>query len=369
MEQKVTEPPVRVLIVDDSATARVSLRQAFSEEPAIEVVGEVARGAEVLGQVRRLRPDLVTMDVYLHAENGLDVAAAVMAEHAVPILAVTAANPENPDLVYRAMAAGVLEVCAKLPSPQAATYPARRAELIRIVRALARVPVVRRWISVRPSTGPPSSASGVRAPVGIAQQRPVPADLAQSIVHRAEWLLLGASTGGPQLVCDILKTLPRLVVPIVVVQHITRGFTDGFAEWVATSVGRSVEVVHEPCVAQPNVVYVPSDGHNVELRSSKLLAPASPSSDAFTPSIDVLFASAARHVGPGAVAVLMTGMGRDGAAGLLDLERAGATTVAQTPSTCVVDSMPRTAIDLGAARFVLPPKDIARFIATRCSAV
>ena len=363
------ETAVRVLVVDDSATARLSLRQAFSEEPTIEVVGEVARGAEVLGQVRRLRPDLVTMDVYLHTENGLDVAATVMAERAVPILAVTAANHQNPELVYRAMAAGVLEVCAKLPSPQAADYPARRAELIRIVRALARVPVVRRWASARPSSAPSSSATEAREPVRIARQPPLPSDLTQNIVQSAEWVLLGASTGGPQLVCDLLKNLPRLVVPVVVVQHITRGFTDGFAEWLAANVRRPVEVVQAACVAKPNVVYLPGDGHNVELRGGKLLAPVSAPSSAFTPSIDVLFASAARHAGPSAVAVLMTGMGRDGAAGLLDLERIGATTVAQTPSTCVVDSMPRTAIDLGAVRHVLHPKDIGRFIAMRCAAV
>jgi two-component system chemotaxis response regulator CheB len=306
------------------------------------------------------------MDVYLQKENGLDVAAELMREQAVPILAVTAANPEHPDLVYRAMEAGVLDVCAKLPSPDAAAYPVRRAALVRLVRALSRVPVVHRRISVRPST-PLVPARG--RPPSIPPRPGLPKDLAAPTTpRRTEWLLLGASTGGPKLVCEMLKALPRLRVPIVVVQHITRGFTGGFAEWLGIDTGRRVEVVQEPRVAEANVAYVPADGQDLEIRSGQMLAPVAALSSELGPSVDVLFASAARCYGANVLAVLMTGMGRDGAAGLSALDCAGAVTVAQEPTTCVVDSMPRSAITVGAARHVLAPKQIVRLIAAQCAA-
>ena len=362
------DEPVRVLIVDDSATARLALRRALESDPGIQVVGEVATGKEVLGEVRRLRPDLVTMDVYLRAENGLDVAATLMREQAVPILVVTAANPRHPELVYRAMAAGVLDVCAKLPSPEAVAYPGRRVALVRLVRALARVPVVHRRISVRPSTPLAPGAMG-QPRMAIPPQDPPPPDLlAATREPRHQWLLLGASTGGPRLVLELLRSVPRLRVPVVVAQHITRGFTDGFAQWLASEAHRVVEVVREPSAAVENVVYVPPDGRDLEIRPGRILVPVEALSAELGPSIDTLFGSAARHGGASSVAVLMTGMGRDGAAGLADLARAGAMTIAQEPASCIVDSMPRAAIALGAARQVLHPKEIAHLITSRCGA-
>ncbi len=362
---------IRVLIVDDSATARLALRIALRSEPGIEVGGEVARGELVVGEVRASRPDIVLMDVYLDRQNGIDVAATLMQEQAVPILAVTASNPDCPALAYRAMAAGVLEVCAKLPAVTAPEYEPRRRELVRLVRALARVPVVHRRRSVHPSA-PPSS--GTLAPGDRAAEECGPAssritlDAVGEQRGAARYLLIGASTGGPAVVRDLLCAAPRrLAVPVVVAQHIAHGFAPGLAEWLASESRRVVRLVPVPTMPEPDVVYLPPAGRHLELRGG-VLVPVDIAGAAHTPSIDRLFCSAARAPSVGTVAVLLTGMGRDGATGLGALARAGATTIAQLPSTCVVDSMPRTAIEEGAARFVLTPAEIVGALVARCSA-
>jgi len=361
---------VRVLIVDDSATARLALRFALGSEPGVEIIGEVAQGERVVGEVRRLRPDIVMMDVYLDRQNGIDVAAALMQEQAVPILVVTASNPDCPALAYRAMAAGVLEVCAKLPAVTAPDYEPRRRELVRLVRALARVPVVHRRRSVRPSA-PPSSGR-----LGSGDRQSEDCDPTSSRItldaigeprSAARYLLIGASTGGPGIVRDLLCAAPRrLAVPVVVAQHIAHGFAPGLVEWLASESRRSIRLVSVPTMPEGDVVYLPPVGRHLELRGG-VLVPVDIPGAVHTPSIDRLFCSAARVPSGGTVAVLLTGMGRDGATGLGALARAGATTIAQLPSTCVVDSMPRTAIEEGAARLVLTPAEIVEALVARCS--
>ncbi len=350
---------VRVLIVDDSATARHALRLGLEADDRITIVGEVARGDKVLETVRHLRPDIVTMDVFLAGCNGLDVAAELMTEAALPIVVVTAANPTEPGLVYRAMAAGVLEVRAKLPPPTSSSYEQRRRELARVVRALASVPVVTRRVSTRPSAPAPRARSSHPACVA--------AKPSESPSQRRRMLVLGASTGGPKLLCDILCALPRrLEVATVIAQHITRGFGAGLADWFSSESGREVVQVKRPIRAEPGTVYLPAEGRHLEVRGDGILVPSDHSARTYVPCIDVLFESAARHVGERAIGVLLTGMGRDGAQGLLALHRAGALTVAQQPRTCTVDSMPAAAIECGAAQFVLAPPRIIEVLSAHC---
>ncbi|MBN2191348.1 MAG: response regulator [Polyangiaceae bacterium] len=362
---------VRVLIVDDSATARRALRLALESDPGIEVVGEVARADDVLHQVRRLRPHIVTMDVHLDRQNGIDVAATLMREQAVPILVVTAANPSCPDLVYRAMAAGVLEVCAKLPAATCPEYVPRRQEIVRLVRALARVPVVHRRLSVRPSA-PPSSGAVCADHRESAEHGPASSRITLDAVgehqRAGRFLLIGASTGGPKILRDLLCAAPRrLSLPVVLAQHIAAGFAPGLAEWLASESRRTVRLVEVPTIPEPGVVYLPPAERHLEVRGG-VLVPTDLPGALHTPSIDLLFSSAARYAAQGTVAVLLTGMGRDGASGLLALSHAGATTIAQQLSSCIVDSMPRAAIAEGAAQLVLTPNEIAEMLVARCSA-
>lgn len=331
---------VRVLIVDDSVTARLSLRAALESDPGLCVVGEAENGEAALRLARALNPDIVLMDVYLRGENGLDVAAELMATTPCPILAVTAANPADPALVFRGMDVGVLEICLKPPAPDAPAYAEARRRLARLVTVLARVPVVRRFAPRREAARPVLAVEGTSA-LGV--------------------VLMGASTGGPPVVRAILELLPRpFPLPIALVHHMTAGFGRGFATWLGETTGHRVVVVERAVTLEPGVVYQAHDACHLHFTSATTLGPSDePPVRHQRPSIDTLFLSAARLVRSPTAAVLLTGMGSDGAEGLLALRRAGAVTMVQEPSTCVVDSMPSEAIRLGAAGRALPPVEIA----------
>jgi len=205
--------PSRLLIVDDSKTARAALRVALADDPEIEVIGEAAERETALALLRERSPDLVTMDVFLRAENGLDLAASIMQTQATPIVVITAANAKDPGLVFRALGSGVLDVCAKLPGRNHPDYEARRARLKRTLKTLARVPVVHRTAT------PARSATKT---LRLSPPEPVRGEVDGSA--HGTILLIGASTGGPPVLASLLRALPRpLPLPIAVVQHMAAG--------------------------------------------------------------------------------------------------------------------------------------------------
>ncbi len=341
---------VRVLIVDDSPTARRALRYALEEEDDLEVVGEVATGRDALESCRRLKPQLVTMDVFLEKESGLDVAAQLMREHPCPILVVTAADSNNPRLAFRALEAGALDVTAKLPHPGHSQYQERRRRLVRLVRTLAEVPVVRRRRGI-------SEASPLSEPPGRLDQPP-------AIV------LIGASTGGPSVVAQILKLLPRpFPVPIAIVQHMMNGFAEGHRAWLADATGHRTVICKRGERLEAGTVYLAPDDAHLCLRSATLIGSNEDEPRGHQrPAVDVLFESAARQLGSRAVGVLLTGMGRDGAQGMLALYEQGALTMVQAPETCAVDGMPRSALALGAVKHQEAPPALAEAIRAACHA-
>ena len=339
-----TAMTVSVLIVDDSATCRMALRQALLSDPEIRVVGEAADGEEALALLSRLEPDIVTMDVLLGKQSGLDVTESIMSTAPRPILVLTAMNTSDRDLVYRAIRAGALDVWPKLPSAGSPGHLRARQDLVRVLKDLSRVPVVHRW--KRASPGP------------VVRPRPEAPPVAAGAAPRV--LGIGASTGGPPVVSSVLERLPLpLPLSVVIVQHIAQGFAHGFADWLGDTTGHDVSVVEEPLEIQGGKVYVAPDGRHVEFASPRRLATsASPPRLRHRPSIDTLFESMAVHLGAASIAVLLTGMGQDGVEGMALLRESGALTIAQDPQTCAVDSMPRHAIERAAARLVLSPEDI-----------
>jgi two-component system chemotaxis response regulator CheB len=335
-----------VLIVDDSQTARIALRSALNSDVAIQIVGEVGDGVAAVEHARRLRPDLITMDVYMKGKDGLEVTAEIMRTQPTPILVVTADNPQSSSLVYRAMQAGALDVCGKPPSALSPDYTLRRHELTKLIKKLAKVAVV----GVRHALAPHPASTDRTGDRERAAHRWTPPEL----------LLLGASTGGPPLLCELLRRLPPdLTVPVAMVQHMAPGFVAGFAQWLESEAHRTVVLVAGRTTWVPQTVYLAPDDCHLEVAGPDCLAPrAGPPLHYQRPSVDVLFSSAAQQLGARAVAVLMSGMGRDGAEGLERLLKAGAMTFAQEPSTCIVDSMPRAAIRRGAAREVVSPEEL-----------
>ncbi len=325
---------VRVLIVDDSPTARLALARALSEDASdIVIVGEAANAKEALAAIDRLSPDLVTMDVHLGAEDGIQLAAQIMGHHPVPILIVTGVDARNPGLAFRAMQAGALDVVPKLPGPHHPAYAGERQRLRRLTRALAIVPVATRHRPPpRPMTTSPPMPHG-----------------------RCEVVLIGASTGGPLALQALLASLERpFPLPIAIVQHVSEGFGEMLGTWLATTTGHRVFTAKSRHVPQPgDVILAPDNAHLVVPGRGLLAVREGPPRNFQRPCIDLLFETAAPAYGAHVTALLLTGMGRDGTAGLRALRDAGARTFAQDPSTCVVDSMPQSAISLGAATAVM----------------
>lgn len=353
---------LRILIIDDSATARAALRLAFADAAELEVVGEAEGGGEALRLVAQLAPDLITMDVFLRAENGLDLAASIMEANATPIVVVTAANTRDPSLAFRAMQAGALEVCAKLPGPNHADYPLRRAHLLRTLKSLAKVPVVNRKpgaLATR-SRGLPVERPQAMLPQPLRAENRTRVERARSgeASSAGAMLLLGASTGGPPVLARLLRALPRpFPMPIAIVQHIVPGFIAGFAKWLEEDTGHPVSLVSSSRALEAGTVYLASSERHLVLEGNARIGTSDEAPrDFYRPSVDVLFESAAAlHGVSHSIAVLCTGMGTDGARGLLALRHAGASTMVQAPEHSAVPSMPAGAIALEAAQQVLAP--------------
>lgn len=332
---------VRILIIDDSPTARFALRHVIESEPDLEVVAEAAGGRDAMRAIAEHNPHLVTVDVHLEREDGIELAARIMEESPRPILIVTGVAAGAPELAFRALAAGALDVQPKLPGAWSREYAGERRRLIRTIKALARVPVVSR------------KRRDTLAHVPTRRSRP------GGGLPRV--ILLGASTGGPAAIEQILVALPPpLPCPIVIGQHISHGFSDGLASWLSATARHPTLVCRSRTLLAPGTVYLAADDRHLVFVSPTELSPSDAAPrEHQRPSIDMLFESAAEYVGCAALAVLLTGMGRDGAAGLLRLRSAGSRTFVQAPETCVVDGMPRAALELDAADQVLSLAEIA----------
>jgi two-component system chemotaxis response regulator CheB len=303
-------------------------------------VAAVARdGVEALEQARAARPDVILMDVHMARMGGLEATRRIMAEAPAPIVLTTAGlAADEVDLGFEAMRAGALTVMEK----PGGFDSAEARELVRTVKAMSEVKVVRRWAG-----------------------KPAPEPAVARSVPAVRVIAIGASTGGPAALAEILSLLrrPDCVRPILVVQHITPGFTAGLVEWLARETPLTLRLARAGDRLREGTVYVAPDGADmgVDYEGRVTLASA-PAGESFHPTIDHLFTAVAGSYGAHAMGILLTGMGRDGAAGLSRLRQAGALTVAQDEPSSVIFGMPGAAIRMGAAQHVLPPADIARLI-------
>jgi two-component system chemotaxis response regulator CheB len=348
---------IRVLVVEDSLTARKRLTSALAADPGCEVVGEATRGDDAIRLCGALRPDVMTLDMILSGDvSGLDVTEHVMAYFPTPILVVSASvNRGEVFTTFDALAAGAVEVLEK---PCGTEDPDDWDRTFRAaVKLVARIKVIthpRRRLRAADRTrmSPPPP------------QRPIfnPRRPTTTGVGRHELIAVGGSTGGPGAVAQILRGLPRAVgLPILLVIHVGPTFGLGLAEWLAgvapMPVTDAVDGEPLPRPGTARVIVAPPERHLV-VEGDRLRLSVGPERNACRPSVDVLFESVARALGPRAIGCLLTGMGRDGAEGLLAMKKAGATTIAQDESTSVVFGMPHEAIRLGAADHVLPLGDI-----------
>ena len=342
----------RVLVVDDSLTLRHHLVEVLNADPCLEVIGEAENGRVAIELCESLRPDVITLDMMMPVMSGLAVTEYVMAHFPTPILIVSAStNRGELYKTYDALAAGALDVIEKNARDEG--HDTWERGLITAVKVAARVKVI----------------THIRGKIG--QLGRIPANpLTTSLLHEASSnsgqgsvIAIGGSTGSPAAIVEILQGLPAdFRIPILLVIHISVRFGAAFAEWLDGQTSLRVRYAQDgellPALGNPGVVMAPPGSHLI-VQQGRLRLTSGYERNSCIPSIDVLFESLAQEMGDETTACLLTGMGKDGAAGLLALRRAGAMTMVQDEATSVVFGMPKEAIQIGAARRVLAVSQIA----------
>ncbi len=356
MTSPVSRPQTAVIVVDDSPVQRRFLRAAIEADPAFLVVGEARNGAEAVALVARLRPAAVLMDLDLPVMSGLEAIERIMAASPTPIL-VYSAHVDGSESVnaLEALAAGAVDVMAKPGPGDTGSLDEYADQLRRRLRVAARIRVITHPRGrLRTSDDPLISRLSLTTPPDDVQVR-----------HGVKLIAIGASTGGPQALLTILKDLPAdLQQAVLVVQHMAEGFIPGLASWLDQLVPLPVVVGGSGKRLLPGTVTIAPSGANLLVQDNRLRVMCVPpeAGQFHVPGIDQCFTSIAEALGPDAIGVLLTGMGRDGACGLKAMRDRGAATVGQDQATSAVYGMPQAAYALDAVDRQLPVGEIAQAV-------
>ncbi|HUO83476.1 MAG TPA: chemotaxis-specific protein-glutamate methyltransferase CheB [Thermoanaerobaculia bacterium] len=337
---------IRVLVVDDSPVTREFLVHILGSDPDIQVIGTANDGQHALEAVGRERPDVITMDIHMPKMDGLEATRRIMETHPTPIVIVSGSTDAHEVAsTFRTIEAGALAVLRRPAGHDHPDHEATARELVQTVKLMSEVKVVRRWPRVRSETEVTRSLDK-----GLPR---VPA--------MVKVVAIGASTGGPPVLQTILAGLPKdFPAPVLIVQHMAAGFTQGLVDWLAQSARLPVHLAVHGQTMLPGHVYVAPDELQMKVgRGGTILLGRAAPENGLCPSVSYLFRSLAEVYGAEVVAGLLTGMGRDGADELKVLREKGAVTFAQDKESSIVHGMPGEAIKLDAATFVLPPEKIA----------
>ncbi|MHB8121256.1 MAG: chemotaxis-specific protein-glutamate methyltransferase CheB [Desulfuromonadaceae bacterium] len=340
---------IRVLIVEDSAVEQELLAHILSADPQITVAGVAADGEMALAAVERLKPDVITMDIHMPRLNGFDTTRRIMESTPLPIIIVTSDyNTDDSGKSFDAMEAGALAIVRK---PAGLGHPdsvADAACLVRIVKMMSEIKVVKRWPRPGKVVKVPSAST---APIGAVPQK-------------INVVAVGASTGGPAVLQKIFTILPKdFSVPVLVVQHMANGFMAGFVRWLSATTGFPAHIaIHGEHIAPGHAYFAPDGYHMLVGKDQRIFLSGEEPENSLRPAVSRLFRSVAETFGSHAVGVLLTGMGRDGAADLKLLRNKGAVTVVQDRETSIVFGMPGEAVKIDAADHILAPVDIARLL-------
>ncbi len=342
---------LRVLVADDSPLAREAMTRLINDDPEMMVVGVACGGAETVEKAQSMKPDLITLDLVMPDMDGVETTRRIMASSPAPIVLVssTVSNVLAASH-FDALAVGAVDVVEKPDFQRMAADSGARGRFLQNLKAMSRVVMVTRRKTVE------QPAPRITEQLEATGDRP-------RLPARASLIAIGASTGGPLAVATTLSALePSRSPPVVVVQHMARGFIAGFAEWLAGQTWARVEIATSGMKLAPGTVYVAPDHAHLEVTTfDRLVVREGPPVRHQRPSADVLFESVA-ELGAGAIGVLLTGMGDDGARGLYAMRQRGAFTIAQDRESSVVYGMPAAAAERGAATLVIGLETIARLL-------
>jgi len=342
-------PKIRVLVVEDSLTVRRRLVEVIASDPELEVVAEGENGQHAIELCQSLRPDVITLDMNLPIMDGVSATEHIMGHFPTPILIVSSSTNRG-DLfkTYDALAAGAVDVLEKPRAEEVDGVWERK--FLAAIKLVSRIRVI---THIRARLGSVGRAAPPRLDLPLPPVRGT--DQGYSVIA------LGASTGGPGALVDVLRGVPiGIDATMLVVLHIDEPFSSAFADWLANQTSHPVKYARggETLAESRGRVMMAPPGRHLAVTAGKLWLSSAPERHSCRPSVDVMFETLAKDCARDVVACLLTGMGRDGADGLLALRRAGAHTIAQDEASSVIYGMPREAALLGAAQRILPLSEI-----------
>ena len=341
---------IKLLIVEDSPTVLGYLKHIFSNDPDIEVVGTVRNGKEAVEFVRKNKVNVISMDIDMPVMNGLQATKIIMSENPVPIIIVTGSrNAKKDDTSMEALAAGALSVIQKPFGIGHKMQAERSANMIRMIKTLSKVKVITRKFTSEKTTE--------RKPVTKTSTGKIKP--ASHQLKNKKYVAIGISSGGPRVLAKVFSEISAdFPYPILVVQHITRGFIATMVSWLNDILEIPVTIASHNETLKPGQVYFAPDEYNMGVKYNKINLSKCNSGTIICPSVKYLFENLAMHSGNKTIAIILTGMGSDGSAEIKKLKDAGALTIAQDEESSLVHGMPGEAIRLGGVDYVLNTENI-----------
>ena len=349
-----SKSPIRVLLVDDSHLALEILQRILSQAPDIQVVGCAKDGIEALALLPQVNPDVICTDYHMPRMNGLQLTELVMMKYPRPILVISiSVQAEDARTIFKMLESGAVDVFPKPPSGLFEDYKKIQQDLIERIRVLSGVSVFTR-----------TKRNILLSTEKQTYREPAPPPVFFEVDPDTQIVTIGASTGGPQALQTLLTQIPvGFPAPIVCVQHISRGFLMGLIDWLSSLCHLPVKVAVQGTKPEAGTIYFAPEDRQLEFdERGRFFYTAAFPVDGHCPSVTVTFQAAAKIYGARTIGILLTGMGRDGATGLMAIRKAGGVTIAQNEATSIVFGMPGVAIEIGAAQNVLAIQEIAPFV-------
>lgn len=340
------EKKIRVMIVDDSRVSRKLYQSILAAYPEFEICCFASNGKEAVEMAASFKPDVISMDIEMPVMNGLDATRIIMQEHPMPIVIVSSLyRTDEIQLAMRVLEAGAVGIIVKPYGPGNPSHEKEAKSYARMIRTMSEVKVVRRR-----SFGNKSSSESVT--VDPSQQKNP---------QRAELVVIGASAGGPEAVKTVISAFDRnFQLPVLIVQHIDPHFAEGYCQWLSGHTSMLIKIASENEVLSPGTVYLSAGGKHLKvLGKNRVGSVDGVAINGHKPSVELLFDSARDHYGGNLIAIMLSGMGNDGAAAMKRLFDSGALCLVQNAASCLVFGMPGEAIKLGAASNVLHPAEIS----------